>query len=251
MIRILLALVGALLLAGTAHAQDMLTKRNGDEIAVKVLEVTPTEVRYKRTDNPDGPLFIVLRSEVFMIKYANGTKDVFGLTPTPAAPATASGPPQPAGGRPVVGDDRAPNDHVRLGGPRLGFTVLTGGAARRADERFGVNPFLTQFGWQFETRLFRLPNGTAGLFEFVPLIGGLEQGKFLPSINALLGVRGAKGAEIGIGPNVTPVGVGIALAAGTTFRTASGVNFPVTAAVVPGQGGMRVSLLVGFTTRRP
>ena len=248
MIRLLLCFAVALLLAGTAHAQDMLTKRNGDEIAVKVLEVTPTEIRYKRTDNPDGPLFIVLRSEVFMIKYANGTKDVFNNAP--AAPAAASGPPPP-NGKPVVGDDRAPYDHVRLSGPRLGFTVLTGGAARRADERFGVDPFLTQFGWQFETRLFRLPNGTAGLFEFVPLIGGLEQGKFLPSINALLGVRGAKGAEIGIGPNVTPVGVGIALAAGTTFRTASGVNFPVTAAVVPGQGGVRLSLLIGFTTRRP
>lgn len=249
MIRHLLVLFGLLLLTSAAHAQDMLTKRNGDEIAVKVLEVTPTEIRYKRTDNPDGPLFIVLRSEVFMIKYANGTKDVFNNAPAAPTPATASGPPPT--GRPVVGDDLSPNDHVRLGGPRLGFTVLTGGAARRADTRFGINPFLTQFGWQFETRLFRLPNGTAGLFEFVPLIGGLEQGKFLPSINALLGVRGAKGAEIGIGPNVTPVGVGIALAAGTTFRTASGVNFPVTAAVVPGQGGVRVSLLVGFTTRRP
>lgn len=251
MTRYLLPAFGALLLASSAQAQDVLTKRNGDELAVKVLEVTPTEIRYRRTDNPDGPLFIVPRHEVFMIKYANGTKDVFGAAPAGPAPAAASGPPPPPNGQPVVGDDRGAYDPVRLSGPRLGFTVLTAGAARRADERFGVNPFLTQFGWQFETRLFRMPNGTAGLLEFVPLIGGLEQGKFLPSLNALLGVRGAKGAEFGIGPNVTPVGVGIALAAGTTLRTDSGINFPITAAVVPGQGGLRVSLLVGFTTRRP
>ncbi|WP_400193169.1 hypothetical protein [Hymenobacter sp. B81] len=242
-----------LLLPFGGWAQDLLTKRNGDEVPVKVLEVTPTEIRYKRTDNPDGPLFVVPRAEVFMIKYANGTKDL--ITPPAvgaAAPAPGKAVPAVPPGSPVVpGDQEGAWDGIKLSGPRLGFTVLTGGAADYAEREFRLNPFLTQFGWQFETRLFRMPNGTAGLFEFVPLIGGLEQGKFVPSLNALLGIRGPKGFELGIGPNLTPVSAGVALAAGATIRTQSGVNFPITLAAVPGNGGARISLLMGFTTRRP
>ena len=59
-------------------------------------------------------------------------------------------------------------------GSRIGFTVLTGGALSKAREGLpALNPFLTQFGWQFEGRLFRIPNGVSGLAEFVPLVGGL------------------------------------------------------------------------------
>lgn len=40
------------------QAQDVITKRNGDEILAKILEVNPTEIKYKRYDNPDGPLYV-------------------------------------------------------------------------------------------------------------------------------------------------------------------------------------------------
>jgi hypothetical protein len=225
----------------------LLTKQNGEEIQVKVLEITPSEVRYRRTDNPDGPLISVRRSDVFMIRYANGTKDVLGTAPTglpTSAPAGATPPPP---GPTVPGDEESGYNDVHLSGPRIGFTVLTGGAATKADEH-DIKPFLTQFGWQFETRVFRLPNGTAGLVEVVPLIGGLEQNKFVPSLNALVGIRGPKGFEFGLGPNITPLGASIAFAVGATYRTA-GINFPVNLAVVPGNGGARISLLLGFNSR--
>lgn len=47
---------------------------------VKVAEVGAEEIRYKKFDNPEGPLFILRRNEVFMIKYENGTKDIFMST---------------------------------------------------------------------------------------------------------------------------------------------------------------------------
>jgi len=137
---------------------------------------------------------------------------------------------------------------VHLSGPRLGFTVLTDGVLNRArDQVRDLNPFLTQFGWQFESRLFRLPNGMSGLVELVPLVGGLEQGQFIPSVSGLLGLRGPKGFEFGLGPNVTPLGADIVLALGTSFRS-NGINFPVNLAVVPGHGGARISLLIGFNS---
>jgi hypothetical protein len=61
----------------TLLAQDTLIMRNGDEIPAKVLEISPTEVVYKKYDNLEGPIVIVYKSAVFMIKYQNGTKDVF------------------------------------------------------------------------------------------------------------------------------------------------------------------------------
>ncbi|SMB94881.1 hypothetical protein SAMN00120144_2097 [Hymenobacter roseosalivarius DSM 11622] len=247
--RFLLSLLMLAFAVVAAQAQDLLTKQNGEELQVKVLEITPTEVRYKRTDNPDGPLISVRRTDVFMIRYASGTKEVFG--PNQNAPQAAAVPSPPPG--PIVpGDEESAYDEVHLNGPRVGFTVLSSGVlnkARRNDGLHDLNPFITQFGWQFETRIFRLPNGTAGLLEVVPLIGGLEQGKFIPSLNALIGIRGPKGLEFGVGPNLTPISAGVALAVGTSFRS-NGINFPVNFAVVPGNGGARFSLLIGFNSRR-
>jgi hypothetical protein len=56
---------------------DYILLKNGEEIGGKVLEVGSTEIKYKKCDNPDGPTYTVNKSEVFMIKYQNGTKDVF------------------------------------------------------------------------------------------------------------------------------------------------------------------------------
>lgn len=247
---LLSALLPLLFWTTLAQAQDLLTRRNGEEIQVKIVEITPDVVKYRRTDNPDGPLIGVFKSEVFMIRYANGTRDI--LNPAPASPPTG----HPLGAAPVPGasvvpgDEFGPGEPVHLGGPRLGFTVLAGGVLDKArTHEASINPFLTQFGWQFESRLFRLPNGVSGLVELVPLVGGVEQGLFIPSVSGLLGVRGPGGFEFGLGPNVTPLGSNIVLALGTSFRS-NGINFPVNLAVVPGNGGARISLLVGFNSRR-
>ena len=55
---------------------DNIILRNGDEISAKVLEVTIDVIKYRKCDNPDGPIYSILKSDVFMIKYANGTKDI-------------------------------------------------------------------------------------------------------------------------------------------------------------------------------
>lgn len=59
------------------HAQDIITKSNGDEIAVKVLEVNPDNLKYKLWDYMDGPTYTILKSEILLVKYENGHKDVF------------------------------------------------------------------------------------------------------------------------------------------------------------------------------
>lgn len=62
-------------------AQDVITRTNGEKINAKVLKVSPTEIEYKLFDNQDGPLHMLLRSDVNVIVYQNGTKDVFSEMP--------------------------------------------------------------------------------------------------------------------------------------------------------------------------
>ncbi|MFC6999814.1 hypothetical protein [Rufibacter roseus] len=220
-------------------AQDIIVKRNADEINAKILEITPEVVKYKRFDYLDGPTISLAKSEIFMIKYANGTKEVITAATAPSQ-------------RPALANqyqEHPMQQVIKLAGPRVGFTLITGAQVQEAREEYNLSPFITQFGWQFETRIFTTSNGLSGLVEFVPLIGGLEQGKFIPSLNGIIGLRGAKGFEFGIGPNLTPTGAGLALALGTNFHT-EGINFPVNLAVVPSNSGARFSLLFGFNSRK-
>ncbi|MFT5723279.1 MAG: hypothetical protein ACI9JN_000388 [Bacteroidia bacterium] len=55
---------------------DLITLKDGTEISAKVTEVGVSEVRYKRCDNQTGPTYVMNKSDIFMIKYSNGTKDV-------------------------------------------------------------------------------------------------------------------------------------------------------------------------------
>ncbi|MDF2436340.1 MAG: hypothetical protein K0Q95_716 [Bacteroidota bacterium] len=68
--------IGALsLFSEKGFSQDTLIMKNGNHISSKIMEVSPEEIRYKRFDNLDGPIFVVKSNEVDMIKYKNGTSD--------------------------------------------------------------------------------------------------------------------------------------------------------------------------------
>jgi hypothetical protein len=137
-----------------------------------------------------------------------------------------------------------------LSGPRVGLTVLSPGVVDKlATERIDVRPIVSQFGWQVEKRFYGGSNGLTAVTEWVGLLGGLEQGLVIPSLSWLAGLRTRNGVEFGAGPNVTPVGVALVLAAGTTFRSGA-LNFPVNVAVTPTRAGVRVSVLTGFNGRR-
>lgn len=65
----LMALVASSL---SLEAQDILVRKGGEVESVKVLEVSPTEVKYKKSNNLDGPIFIEKRSNIYSVKYQNG-----------------------------------------------------------------------------------------------------------------------------------------------------------------------------------
>jgi len=45
-------------------SQNVITKKTGDDILAKILEVTPSEIKYKNFDNTDKPTFTGLKSDL-------------------------------------------------------------------------------------------------------------------------------------------------------------------------------------------
>jgi hypothetical protein len=94
---------------------------------------------------------------------------------------------------------------LNLSGPRMGVTLFTGDRAKvfEADKDeggFENYPLMFQFGYQFEIKYLNQGNFQA-LFEFVPIITGLDQGEFRPSISILNGLRNNRnGLEFAFGP---------------------------------------------------
>ncbi len=82
--KIIILLVAAVMTATSLSAQDLITKKDGTDIQAKILEVNKTELKYKRWDNQDGPTFTIDKSDVLLVRYQNGTNEVFNETATPA-----------------------------------------------------------------------------------------------------------------------------------------------------------------------
>ncbi len=75
-----LLIVAMCIISINLDAQDLITKKDGSDISAKVLEITITEIKYNQFDNLSGPIFTILKSDVLMIRYENGTKDIFNKT---------------------------------------------------------------------------------------------------------------------------------------------------------------------------
>jgi hypothetical protein len=138
----------------------------------------------------------------------------------------------------------------RLSGPRFGVTFLTREMRDSIQVTFEekVGAMITQFGWQWERQFANNGGGFTPVTEWVLLVGGLEQGVFLPSLSWMVGLRSLGGTEFGVGPNLGPGGVGMVLAAGIT-RTNGNINIPFNIAVVPSREGLRVGFLAGFNSQ--
>ncbi len=99
----------------------------------------------------------------------------------------------------------SPKTTLRLNGPRMGFSYITGEVGKRLqaseqDGGYDMFPLITQFGYQFETQYLSAGNFQA-LIEFIGMIGGLESGKFIPSIAVMNGFRSnISGWEFAFGP---------------------------------------------------
>ncbi len=169
----------------------------------------------------------------------------------------------------------------KLAGPRLGVTFIGAGPVADFlhegfdfdDDRDGKHgstgpAFTTQYGWQWESRFADGGGEIVGIVEWIVLVAGMEQGKFLPSATSVIGARTSKGLEFGVGPNLSLSGVGMVFGIGYNFKSGN-LNLPVNLVFMPGRklsgeidsydgngnytyeeydynSGARISIMIGF-----
>ena len=64
-------------------AQDTIVKRSNEIILGKVVEVGDTEINFRRQNNLNGPIYVIEISDVAVIKYGSGAKDIFNAFEMP------------------------------------------------------------------------------------------------------------------------------------------------------------------------
>ncbi len=90
----LFACIVMLLSVSFLNAQDMITLRTGETINGKVAEVGTTEIRYYKSSNINGPVYVATKADISQIVYENGSKDVFMATQQPATVIVQQAAPQ-------------------------------------------------------------------------------------------------------------------------------------------------------------
>ncbi len=182
---------------------------------------------------------------------------------------------------------------LRSDGPRMGVVSFHGQTgkimkAAKSQGGFDAYPAMFQFGYQFEKQYLNEGNFQA-LFEFLPMVSGLEQSTFIPSFTLLNGLRDNKrGWEFAFGPTfnigtfaegyyengawklrkewdgesdmpifetrldsrgIPKLVSGFVFAFGKTFKSGS-MNIPVNCFVIPNKSGVRIGASFGFNTKK-
>ena len=68
----------------SVSAQDLIVLRDGNIIEAKVLEISASEIRYKRYNHLDGPTIVITAANVLSIRYENGTTEIINSAPAAA-----------------------------------------------------------------------------------------------------------------------------------------------------------------------
>ena len=74
--------VSLLICSFTSMAQDIIVFTDGSVEKAKIMEITTTEVKYKKWENLEGPLYSLPKNVILSIAYQNGTTEKFSNVPT-------------------------------------------------------------------------------------------------------------------------------------------------------------------------
>jgi len=76
----LLLLITIILITTQLFAQDKIYKLKGSVIIAKVIEIGTDEIKYKLFDNPEGPVYVVDKSTLNRIEFADGRVEKYKLS---------------------------------------------------------------------------------------------------------------------------------------------------------------------------
>jgi len=70
-------LLSGFIYLSNCFAQDVITKKTGEDIQAKILENGIYEYKYILFNNPDTSVKTIFKADVLMVRYQNGKKDIY------------------------------------------------------------------------------------------------------------------------------------------------------------------------------
>lgn len=70
-------LIACLIFASCVQAQDTIRCVSGNDIYGQVIEVNAESIKYVRSDNPNGPVYVEKKDNLESISYKNGLREVY------------------------------------------------------------------------------------------------------------------------------------------------------------------------------
>jgi len=162
----------------SAAAQDLIVLRDGNMIEAKVVEISPTEIRYKRSDHLDGPTIVISADKVLSIRYQNGKVENInantGQKNTQAKPVDTTPPIDPD--KFIFAMSANPGSFLMFAAPSLCFEF---GKGHFNSEVHLIFPIFGGFGglatfnyfWPNRVGGFYLGGGCGGIFGMFPTVG--------------------------------------------------------------------------------
>ncbi len=83
---VLSVLFALCLFANLAYSQDILYTTAGSKLKGRVTEINLKDIKYKDITNPEGPTYVIAKTDVVLIQYSNGTTEVINDNPNTLAP---------------------------------------------------------------------------------------------------------------------------------------------------------------------
>jgi len=174
------------------NAYDIILLKSGDEIKAKVLEVTDQQIKYKEFDFQSGPTRNLNISEVFMITYENGRKEVFNKqnasskrqNVTNCVKNTAFGLDIGIGG----------NSKYKIFAPALGIRVM-----HHCSPYFGIDFF--KINWLTDVQIYESFNSWAMSLQIMPGVRG-NSPTFFKCMSVYSAFRIGYGMQVASGSNI-------------------------------------------------
>ena len=70
----------------TAQSQDVIYTTGGNKLQAKVTEINTNDIKYKSSNNLEGPTYVISKNDVVLIQYSNGISEVINSNPNSITP---------------------------------------------------------------------------------------------------------------------------------------------------------------------
>lgn len=168
------------------NAMDLIILRDGNVIEARVVEISATEIRYRRIDHLDGPIIVISVDRVLSIRYENGRIEVFEATQQTPAVTQPNIPTQVQPSIPVTQANQLErNPRLNTIGATLGYQGISAfgftvnGTVSPANYTFfdfnlglGFNSFA--FTGRVNFNAF-VPFNTGGWYAGIGIVGGYNE----------------------------------------------------------------------------